>query len=221
MSAWTRITVAAAMVVTVGWSCWAAAQPQGETIHREEGPALEAEAAQLHEEAASPNPLVFDPDLAVYSAVVFLILLGVLGKCAWPTISAALDERERKIADNISSAAAKHEEAKRLLAEHEARLAAAAGEVRELLEEARRDADAAKGRIVAEARKAADQERDRAVREIEAAKGSAMQELAVTSAHLAIDLARKVVGQELTANRQAELVRDALGKLATAKPSEN
>jgi F-type H+-transporting ATPase subunit b len=220
MNAWKTIGVAVALVVAVGWTCSALAQGPGETVQRE-GPTLQAEAAHEQAEAAGPNPLVFDPDLAVYSAIVFLLLLWVLGKYAWPPISAALDARERKIADNIESAAAKHEEAKRLLEEHETRLAAAAGEVRDLLEEARRDAEATKGRIVAEARKAADQQRDRAIREIEAAKGSAMQDLAVTSAHLAIDLARKVVRQEITADRQSQLVRDALGKLAAAKPSEN
>jgi F-type H+-transporting ATPase subunit b len=217
MNAWKKIGMAVAVAIAVGWGCSAAAQPHDETI----GPTPDNEAALEHTEADGPNPLVFDPDLAVFSAIVFLLLLAVLGKFAWPTITAALDERERKIADNIASAAAKHEEAKRLLAEHEARLAAAAGEVRELLEEARRDAEAAKNRIMAEARTAADQQRDRAVREIDAAKGAAMQDLAVTSAHLAIDLARKVVRQELTADRQAQLVRDALGRLATAKPSEN
>lgn len=220
MNAWKRTGLAVAIAVGVGWSCAAAAQSPNEVAHRE-GPTLQAEVATEHAESAAPNPLVFDPDLAWFSALVFLLLLGVLAKFAWPTITAALDERERKIADNIESAAARHEEAKQLLAEHEKRLAEAAGEVRELLEEARRDAEATKGRIVADARKAADQERDRAVREIEAAKGAAMQDLAVTSAHLAIDLARKVVRQEISADRQTQLVRDALGKLATAEPSEN
>ena len=36
----------------------------------------------------NPNPLVFDPDLAIFTAVVFLILLFVLGRWAWPQISA-------------------------------------------------------------------------------------------------------------------------------------
>ena len=78
-----------------------------------------------------------------------------------------------------------------------------------------------KNRIVAEARQAADQQRDRAVREIDAAKGAAMQDLAVTSANLAIDLARQVVRQELSAETQNKLVRDAMGRMAAVKPSEN
>ena len=112
--------------------------------------------AHPHGQAAKsdpPSPMTFDPDLAIFSAIVFLLLLGILGKFAWPAIVTALEEREQSIADNISSASAKHEEAKQLLSEHEAKLALASGEVRELLEEARRDAEHTKSQIVDEAKK--------------------------------------------------------------------
>ncbi len=221
MSVWKKLGVAVAVAVVVaGWSGPVAAQADDESM-QVVGPALEHAAAEEAAAAHRPNPLVFDLDLAWFSAVVFLLLLAVLGKFAWPAVSSALSERERKIADNIEQAAAKHEEAKQLLAEHEARLAATAGEVREMLEDARRDAETTKNRIVAEARQAADQQRDRAVREIDAAKGAAMQDLAVTSANLAIDLARQVVRQELSAETQNKLVRDAMGRMAAVKPSEN
>ena len=171
--------------------------------------------------AATPNPMAFSPDLAVFSFIVFLLLVMILGKFAWPAISQALDERERHIADNISAAEARHEDAKRLLAEHEAKLAAAAGEVRALLEEARRDADVTKRRIEEEGRKAATEEIARATREIQRAKEGAIQELAVASANTAIELARKVVREKLTGDQQSQLVREALGKLAATTPSKN
>ena len=126
------------------------------------------------------NPAEFRGDMAIYTLVVFLLLLAILGKFAWPAITAALEERERNIEENIAAAAAKHEEAKRLLAEHEARLAETSGEVRELLEEARRDADRTKAQIVEEAKQAAGLERDRAIREVDMATESAMQRLAET-----------------------------------------
>jgi F-type H+-transporting ATPase subunit b len=176
-------------------------------------------AAAEHE--AGPMPLTFDPDLAVFTAIIFLLLVGILGYFAWPTIAKALDERERKIADNIASAAAKHEEAKRLLAEHEAKLNATAGEIRAMLEEARREAEVAKGKIVAEAKVAAQEESNRAKRDIEQAKNTAVQELATTSANFAVDLARKVVRDKITPDEQTRLVQDALGKLAASTPSKN
>ena len=99
-----------------------------------------------------------------------------------------------------------------LLAEHEAKLAAAAGEVRAMLEEARRDAEHTRKRIEANGHQAAKDELDRAVREIDRARDAAIQDLAVTSANVAIDLARKCRQDELTPERQNQIVREALGK---------
>ena len=170
---------------------------------------------------SDPNPLAVDLDLAIWTGVVFLVLFFVLSKFAWPQISVALVEREKRIEDNIASAEAQREEAKLLLAQHEAKLATAADEVRALMEEARRDAEGTKMQIVADAKKDADAERDRAVRDVERATENAMKSLAETSANLAVDLAAKVVKQNVTADQQAQLVRDALSKLAATEPSEN
>jgi F-type H+-transporting ATPase subunit b len=205
-----RAAVAVALLVTVAIPSYA---------HAQEGEA--AEAAHEGEEGGDPNPLAVDPDLAIWTGLVFLLLFGILSIFAWPQIAAAVDERERRIADNIKAAMDKHEEAKRLFAQHEAKLAAAAGEVRELLEEARRDAEHTKVSIVAEARKAAEDERARALRDIERAKEGAIHELAVTSANVAIDLARKVVREQLTPDQQNKLVREALGKLTSTAASNN
>jgi F-type H+-transporting ATPase subunit b len=177
-------------------------------------------AAAEHEAAGDPNPLAVDPDLAIWTGVVFLLLLAVLGKFAWPPIVAALEEREKRIADRIAAAEARHDEAKAVLAQHEAKLAAAADEVRELLEEARRDAEHTKSQIVAEARAAAQAEHERAVREVHQATDVAMKQLAESSAALAVQLASKVVQEELSPAHQERLVREAIGRLSTAsKPT--
>jgi F-type H+-transporting ATPase subunit b len=159
------------------------------------------------------DPTEFRSDLAIYTFVVFILLLAILGKLAWPKISAALEERERRIEANIAAAEAKHEEAKRLLAEHEARLATAAGEVRALLEEARRDAEAAREQILTDARKAAQAERDRAVRDIDTAANQALKNLAETSANLAVELAGTVIRESINPAKQQELVRHALERM--------
>jgi F-type H+-transporting ATPase subunit b len=180
-----------------------------------------ADEAIAEESGGGPNPLAIDPDLAIWTGVVFLLLFAVLRVFAWPQITAALTEREKKIADNIAAAEAVNAEARRLLAEHEAKLAAAAGEVREMLEEARRDAENTRKRIEAEGHQAAKDEIDRAVREIGRARDAAVQELAVASANVAIDLARNVVKSEISADRQQQIVREALSKLSAAAPSQN
>jgi F-type H+-transporting ATPase subunit b len=186
-------------------------------------PAEQAAEHDAHEAEAAgdPNPLNFKGDLAFWTLIVFLILFALLSKFAWPQISAALEEREKKITDSIAAAEAKHEEAKRLLAEHEAKLAATAGEVRALLEEARRDAEHTRKSIAAKGDQDAKAALERALREIDRAKDGAIHELAITSANVAIELARKVVREKLSQEEQNKLVREALGKLTAAEPSSN
>ncbi len=185
-----------------------------------------AEAAQ-HAEAATPehaataqttpNPLVIGPDLAIVTVVVFLLLLAVLSKFAWKPIVEALDRRERSIAENIAAAAAQNEAAKELLSQHEAKLRTASDEIREMLDEARRNAEAAKAGIIAEAKTAAQAEQQRAVREVQHATDAALRQLAEKTADLAVDLAGKIVTEKLTASDHARLVRDAVAQL----PSTN
>lgn len=172
-------------------------------------------------ESEGANPLAVDIDLGLWTAVVFGVLLLVLWKVAWGPIVEALEAREEGINSNIAAAENAHQEAKQLLAQHEAKLAGAADEVRGLLEEARRDAEATKASIVAEARDAADAERRRALREIESARAGAIKDLAEHSAHLAIDLASKVIRQDITQERQGEIVREAVGRIASSEPSSN
>ncbi|MEX0938874.1 MAG: F0F1 ATP synthase subunit B [Pirellulales bacterium] len=179
-----------------------------------------AESAGEHG-AASTNPISLDPDLAIFTLIIFLVVLGILWKFAWGPISEALDQREKAIADNIQAAVDKHDEAKLMLAQYEKRLASAADEVRELLEEARRDAEHTKTEIIAEAKAAAQAEHDRSMREVRGATDAALKELAETSATLAVDLAGKIVREKLTAEDQSRLVRDMLAKLPNTQPSKN
>jgi F-type H+-transporting ATPase subunit b len=178
------------------------------------------EAEHSEHESGDPNPLAFSTDLALWTLVVFVVLFLVLKKFAWPQITEALEERERKIAATIADANAKLEDAKKLYAEHEAKLTATAGEVRALLDEARRDAEVTKKGIEAEGQKAAKEELDRALREIHRARDAAVQDLAVSSANVAIDLAQKIIREKLTPETNNQIVREAIAKLAP-QPSNN
>lgn len=195
------------------------AQDTADTVKDAADVAMEEESGAVD----GPNPLAIDPDLAIWTLVVFLVMFGILKVFAWPQIAAAVDERERKIAATIAAADAKLEEAKRILSEHEARLAATAGEVKDMLDEARRDAEVTKKRIEEDGRKAAADEVARGRVEIDRAKDAALQDLAVRSANLAIELGERVVRDQLqiSPDHQARIVRDALEKLSAAAPSRN
>ena len=175
---------------------------------------------------ANPGPNVQKPeewksDLAIFTFVVFLLLLAILWRFAWGPIVAGLERREQTIAGHIAAAQRSHEEAKQLLADYERKLAGAADEVRGLMEEARRNAEHTKQEILAEAKASADAERNRALHDIEAATDQALKSLAERSADLAIELAGKIVQSKLSASDHTRLIQEAMARFPQHQPSHN
>jgi len=170
--------------------------------------------------AAKAEVADWKSDLAIYSFVVFVILMTILTKFAWKPISEALDKREATVADNIAKAQRAADEAKVMLAQYQQQLAGAADQVRGMLEEARRDAESTKAEIIDEAKKAAGAEHDRAVRDIKTATDAALSQLAEKSADLAVDLAGKMLQAKLTKADHQQLVADGVKKFL-AEPSKN
>ena len=162
--------------------------------------------------AGSINPIPLDPDLAIVTAIIFVILLAVLWKFAWGPIVGALDNREETVANHLAEAKASQEKAQQLLTEHEAKLAGTAAEVKQMLDQARKDADQQKQQILDSAQAAANAEKDRALREIEAAKNSALQDLAQKSVDTAVDLAGNIVKRQLSADDHSNLIGEAMQK---------
>lgn len=156
------------------------------------------------------DPAEFKSDLAIWTLVVFVLLLLVLRKFAWGPIMEALQKREEFVADQISQAKQQNEQAHQLLAAHEQKLAAAQEEIRQMMDQSRRDADQQKQQILVEAEQAAQAQKERAVQEIEAAKNSALNELAERSVDTAIGLAGRIVQRQLTRDEHADLVREAI-----------
>jgi F-type H+-transporting ATPase subunit b len=209
------LVVALAIVAGAGSAPAAGPAEHGEH-HVEIGHAPPAGVSQADFE----SPAWFSRDLAVWSFVVFLGLMALLTKFAWKPIMEGLEKREEGIARQIADTKAANEEAKRMLASYERRLSEAADEVRGMLEEARRDAEATRQTIVAEARKAADDEKARAKHEIHLAKDDALAQIAEKAGHLAVEVAGKFLRDKLGADDQARLVRDSVASLSR-RPSVN
>jgi F-type H+-transporting ATPase subunit b len=199
----------------------AAAQDAEKSIEHAEAELEHAAHSDPDHQAGAPDPLSVDPDLAIWTLVVFVLLLAVLTKFAWKPIIAALDRREETVAGHLRDAERSHEEAKRLLADYEHRLANAANEVRALLDEARRDAEHTKQDILAEAKKAAEAEKVRALRDIDLAADAARESLREKSVELAVELAGKIVQAQLSKADHARLIQEAMAKFPASTASTN
>lgn len=183
--------------------------------------AAHGHAAHIGAENVSAAPEEFKADLAIYSFVVFLLLVAILTKFAWGPISAGLDQREQRIANQIAAAEKANADARLILAEYQRKLAASADEVRAIIDEARRDAEHTQQEILAKARADAQVERDRALREIDTATNQALKQLAEQSANLAVELAGKILRAQITPGDHTRLIEESTAKFLHAAPSKN
>jgi len=152
-------------------------------------------------------------DLALASAIIFLLLLAVLTKFAWGPISHGLETREHGIAEQIENARKDAEKAAEQLRQYEMRLTAAADEARNLIAEARREAERAREQIVTEAKATAQQEKERAIADIQLAKDDALRSIAQRSVDAAIRLAGNIVKREIKPADHEQLISQALKEL--------
>lgn len=159
----------------------------------------------------------FRTDLALFTAVVFLLLLSALYYAAWGPIMSGLEKREQRIADQIASAEKAAADAAAKLSEYQSKLAAASAEAQAIVADARKDAESAGQKLIAAAQEDATRLRERATADIESAKRVALGEIAEQSTQVAMSLAQRVVGREVKAEDHQSLIQEMLAKL----PSKN
>jgi F-type H+-transporting ATPase subunit b len=173
-----------------------------------------------HGEADKPALLQFDPGAAIWTIIIFLVLLVVLRATAWKPVLSVLKQREEFIQNSIDSAKRERQEADRLLAEYRAQIDRAREEATEIVEEGRRDAQDVARRIQAEARQEGEQMIARARQEIRLAKDTAVKELYDRTAELALEVAGQVVGKTLSPDEHRNLVNESLERMKSAEKPE-
>jgi F-type H+-transporting ATPase subunit b len=167
-------------------------------------------------ESQSAEPSLFAGDLgnAFWTLLIFLLLLGVLAKWAWPSILKGLQHREKFIHDSLASAKTEREEAQRLLADYQQTLKKAQVEATAIVDEGRRDAENVKKRVLADTKSEGDKMIARAKREIELARDNAVKQLHDQTVLLATSIAGKIVHKELNAGDHKRLLDEALAELS-------
>jgi F-type H+-transporting ATPase subunit b len=147
----------------------------------------------------------------IVQIIVFLILVGFTMKFVWPPITAALDERAKKIADGLSAA----DKAKAELSQANKRVEEQLSSAREDAAKRLADAERRAQSMIEEAKGRASEE---AAKIVAAAKAEAQQEsikarevLREQVAALAVKGAEQILRKEVNASVHADL----LGRLKT------
>ena len=151
--------------------------------------------------------------LIFWTGISFLILLFLLRKFAWKPILGAVNTREESIKSALESAEAAKKEMENLTADNEKLLKEARAERDAMMKEARE----LKTKMIADAKDEAKIEADKMISNAQAAiqseKKSAIAEIKTQVASLSLDIAEKVVKDELSnKDKQLKLVQSMLGE---------
>jgi F-type H+-transporting ATPase subunit b len=145
--------------------------------------------------------------MALWTLVVFLMLVFVLGKFAFKPIAQALADRERDINDKLAEAEKARAEMRTLTAKNEELLNQAKEERNKIIAEARDAAEKLKNDMLERAQTDAMKKMADAFQEIETHKKAAIVEIKNTVGQMALGIAEKVIRKEIGNNpAQKELV---------------
>jgi F-type H+-transporting ATPase subunit b len=154
---------------------------------------------------------------ALWTLIIFGLVILVLGKFAWKPILGGLQQREEFIRASLTQAKADREAAEAQLKQYSDKLVSARAEASAIVDEARRDAEEVKRKFQAETSAEANRTIERARREIKIAQETAVKELYVLTARLTTEVAGKILEREIQPADHDRLIRDSIRALADGK----
>jgi F-type H+-transporting ATPase subunit b len=167
----------------------------------------------IQEQHAAPGPLTVEPGLMIWTVVVFLLLLLILKKFAYPALLGAVEARERALQQQLDEAERNRAESAALLAEHKKLLAEARTQAHGLLVEARTSAEKERALAMEKTLQEQQQMLERARRDIVAERDRAIAELRREAVDLSLAAASKLIGERLTSDTDRKLVQEYLAGL--------
>lgn len=171
--------------------------------------AAAAEAA----EGGLGGPFTVEPGLVIWTWIVFGFLLYALWKIAWPPIVRLTEEREKRIAAQLSEAQRLGSEAQATAERHQKLLEGAKHEAQALINEAKGVAQKEREVLLAKAAQEQETLLERARREIEAERERAVSDLRREAVELSLAAATKLIQMRLDDDADRKIVEEYLGSL--------
>jgi F-type H+-transporting ATPase subunit b len=169
-------------------------------------------AAQEHE-AVALSPFAGDLGNAVWTLVIFVIVVIVLGKFAWGPVLGLLRQREEFIYKSLSDAKRDRDEAEARLKDYAAKLQSAQAEASRILDEARRDAERFREELRGRAKTEAETLVANAERQIQLETSRALQQIRSEAVDLSVAIASKLLQRNISKEDNERLIDEALRQI--------
>ena len=167
------------------------------------------------EQHAARGPLTVEFGLMFWTIIVFIALLLILRKFAWPALLGAVEAREKALEEQLAEAERNRAQAAALLAEHQKLVAEGRASAHALLAEARTAAEKERALAMEKTRQEQEELLARARRDIEAERDRAVAELRREAVDLTLAAASKLIGQRLDSDTDRRLVQEYLAGVDT------
>jgi F-type H+-transporting ATPase subunit b len=167
-----------------------------------------------HAEEAGGAPNVFNlsTSVSVWTVVIFLLLLGVLMKFAFPPILGYAAAREQRIQNSLDEAKRTRAEAESLLAQQRQELTTARQEAQQLIAEAKHAGERVRAELIEGTRTEQAAMLTRARQEIERERDLAVESVRREAVDIALAAAGRLIEKKLGAEEDRKLVVEFLSR---------
>lgn len=164
----------------------------------------------LAEEETSAFALVVDPWWVLVSVIQFLVLFLLLRKILWGPVTRALQARAERIREGLANAEAAKREREQMTQEVERLLAQARREAQEISDRTTKAAEAAAAEIRREASAEGDRIRERARADSKQLHDQTLSQLRGEVAAMAVLAASRILGKEVDERAHRDLIEQSL-----------
>ena len=176
--------------------------------------AWSAPVVSLAEESAV-GPDILIPKVAEFvpALIAFLVILAVLSKLVWPSVLEMMEKRQAKIQSDLDEAERSKREAAEEAKSYEGKILEAHHEADAIIAKAKKEAEEVRSQVLAKAQREAADIIAKAHGAVDSERHKAMIELSSSVVDLSVEIASKIIGNDLSEEEQRRLAEKYLAEV--------
>ena len=180
------------------------------------GVILATPAVALAEESAV-GPDILIPKMAEFipALIAFIIIWIILAKLVWPSVLEMMEKRQQKIQGDLDAAERSKIEAAEEARNYEAKILDAHHEADAIVAKAKKEAEEVRSAVLAKAQREAADIIAKAHGAVDSERHKAMIELSSSVVDLSVEIASKIIGNDLSVEEQRKLAEKYLAEVGT------
>ena len=171
-------------------------------------------APALAEEGVGADILIPKPAEFIPALIAFLVIWIVLAKLVWPQVLSMMDKRQEKIKEDLDAAEKSRLDAAESAKPYEQKIVDAHRQADEIISKAKKEAEEERSAILAKAQKEAADVIAKAHGAVDSERHKAMIELSGSVVDLSVEIATKIIGNDLSVEQQRKLAEKYLAEVS-------